>query len=135
MCAQKSLGMNIWKEVQIILDNWQEMAHDYETTWWAYTWFYKMLCMWGIFVLPHRGVWEHVTKVCKDRPYATTNDHKNNDHKSMVARWEALHVPPTTITHHVHASNAWTNGFLIYTFSMHQNFSVQSIIQVMEKFV
>ena len=29
----QSLGIDIWKEVSFILENWQEMARAYETTW------------------------------------------------------------------------------------------------------
>ena len=100
--------MNVWKEVQIILDNWQEMAHAYETTRWAYTCLYEMLSMWGNLCYLTVG-FGSTLQICRDCPYVTTNDHK-----SVIARWEALHVPPSSlvsITHRVRASNAWTTRF------------------------
>ena len=42
------------------------------------------------FILAHHGVWEHISKECK---FCSICNHKhNNDHKFVVARWEALHV-------------------------------------------
>ena len=48
---------------------------------------YMIRSMCEEFVLTHHGVWEYISKVCRNCPYVTT---KKNDHKSIVVRWEGL---------------------------------------------
>ena len=43
--TSKSSGMDIWKEVEIVFENWQKVAHAYGNTWWAYMWLYEMMYM------------------------------------------------------------------------------------------
>lgn len=58
-------------EFWVILENWWEMAHAYESTW-AYTWLHKMLCMWRILCQLTMGFGSWLRKYAKNRPDMTT---------------------------------------------------------------
>lgn len=92
-CTHNNLGTNIWKAIYI--DHLQKlMTFTYETTWWAYAWFYGMHVMWGILCSLTMGFQSRLRKISRIHPYVTTR-------KTMITncngRWETLHFPPTRL--------------------------------------